>query len=298
MVEAPVIFATFARPEYARQTFNAIKNAKPKKFYFYSNKAREDSPDEIERNNQVRSLVDEIDWDCELKTFFRNEYVDIYTSLWGAYDWVFENEEQAIILEEDCVPSLAFFDFCDQLLPKYKDDQRVWVISGNNFIEGYNPNGYDYIFSRFPFMYGWASWRTRWERIERENIPIKEMKQYKLYKQLFVSDYATKNRLRTAEATFNSKAWDYMFHFAINCNGGMGIVPIKNLVSNIGVQGAHNSKASEFFHSRDIGGVEEYPIIKHPPFYVPDFQYDQRFAKIRYKRSLLQIIKRIIHFSK
>jgi hypothetical protein len=92
-----------------RQGKDQIKKAKPKKLYFYSNKARVDRPDEVRNNEEIRSWVKEIDWDCELHTFFREEYVDVYTSVQGAMDWVFENEEQAIVLEDDCVPSVAFF---------------------------------------------------------------------------------------------------------------------------------------------------------------------------------------------
>jgi hypothetical protein len=301
MVESPVLLVTFANPEYTRRTFDEIKKAKPKKFYFYSNKARPDKSQEIERNDQVRAFINEIDWECSVKTYFRDEYVDVYTSLWGAIDWIFENEEQAIIFEDDCVPSQAFFDFCDQLLPQFKDDLRVWVISGNNFIEGYNPNGYDYIFSRFPYMYGWASWRSRWNKVLRDGIPIDEMLNYCLYKELFVTDFATRHRQQIAVRTAQSKAWDYVLHSTINCNGGMGIVPLVNLVSNIGVKGVHQSKAkgSKFIHNRKVSDKDKYPINNPPPFIVPDFKYDQRFARKRYRRSLflqktIKIIKKII----
>jgi len=296
MVESPVLLITFANPEYTRKTFEAIKKAEPKILYFYSNKAREDNSDELFRNNTVRELIEEIDWDCEVKTFFRDEYVDVYTSLWGAIDWIFENEEQAIIFEDDCVPSQAYFDFCDQLLPKFKDDLRVWVISGNNFIEGYNPNGYDYIFSRFPFMYGWATWKSRWDKVLREGIPFDEMKDYRLYKQLFVSDYAAKQREYLAEATRYSNAWDYVLHSTMNCNGGMGIVPVINLVSNIGVTGVHQKKASKFVHNREVSSRNYYRIESAPPFIVPDFKYDQRFSKALFKRRLF--VKKMIKWVK
>lgn len=134
MIENAVLFETFARVEYARQVFDAIKKAQLRKLFFYSNKARADHPEEVKNNNEIRSWIKEIDWPCELHQFFRDEYVDVYTSLKGAIDWLFENEEQGIILEDDCVPSLAFFDYCDQLLPKYKDDKRIWMISGFKYI--------------------------------------------------------------------------------------------------------------------------------------------------------------------
>ena len=132
MVVTPVLFETFIRDDYARQVFDVIKRAKPLKLYFYSNKGRNQG-DEIEKNDRIRSWVKEIDWDCELHTFFREECVDVYTSLKGAVDWVFETEESVIVLEDDVVPTFAFFDFCDQMITKFKDDHRVWNISGDNF---------------------------------------------------------------------------------------------------------------------------------------------------------------------
>jgi len=293
MGDIAVLFATFARPDYARQTFNAIKKAKPKKFYFYSNKGRADKPDEIERNNQVRALVDEIDWDCELKTYFREEYVDIYESLWGAYDWIFENEEQAIILEEDCVPSLAFFDFCEQLLPKYKDDQRVWVISGNNFIEGYNPNSYDYFFSYFPYMYGWASWRNRWQKVIRDRLPYEKIKEYRLFDQIYINPTAVKQALKFTEKIVDTPAWDYRFTISMKCHGGFGIIPKVNLVSNIGISGEHNKGNQSVFHKKTLPDYDKYKISKPPPFIVPDYGYSKHWYDSYYlrKNSLIYKVK-------
>lgn len=303
-VNTPVLFITFSRPEYAREVFNQIKSAKPSKLYFYNNKAREELQDEVSRNEIIRLFVDEIDWDCDLKTFFRDTYVDIYTSLWSAIDWVFENEDQAIILEEDCVPSIAFFDYCEKLLPIYKDDIRVWLISGNNFIDEYNPNGYDYIFTRYPFQYGWATWRNRWDLIERDNIPWKEMKSYELYRQLFPSkkeaDYHIRGDNGLYDFVQSKPAWDFVMGFTAKSHGSFGIVPVKNLVSNIGVSGAHNIGVVGKFHNRDISSKEIYEINNPPLFVVPDYKYDRFFFKkmyypnIQFHNRVFRKLKQII----
>jgi hypothetical protein len=297
MTDTPVLIATFARPEYTRLTFNAIKQAKPKKLYFYSNKARENNPDEIERNGQVRALVQEVDWDCELKTFFREEYVDLYASLWGAYDWLFDNEEQGIILEDDCVASRAFFDYCDKLLPKFKDDHRIWLLSGNNFFEHYNPNGYDYIFTRYPYQWGWATWRNRWQRILREDIPWEEMKKYDLFRQIYPSkrqaDYHIKSEDRIYKSIQTRPAWDFTLGFTVKKEGGFGIIPSKNLVKNIGHFGTHSEGFNKLTHDRIILNSDGYSIENPPPFIVPDYKYDQYFFKNFYykKARLLNRIK-------
>ena len=300
MTKTPVIFATFARPEYARQAFNHIKRAKPEKFYFYSNKARSNNPQEIENNNQVRALVKEIDWDCEIKTFFREEYVDLYTSLWGAYDWVFENEDCAIILEEDCVASLAFFDYCDQLVSKFENDKRIWLISGNNFFENYNPNNYDYIFTRYAYQWGWATWRDRWQKVKRTNIPWEEMKKYDLIRQLYPTkkqaDYHIKYEDKFYKSLSERPAWDLTMGFTEKSEGSFGIIPVKNLVMNIGCLGTHHEGMNSLIHNRSIATDSNYKIEKHPPFIIPDYKFDQHFFKhFYYNRQLLhnRILRRI-----
>jgi hypothetical protein len=296
MVESAVLIATFARPEYARQTFDAIKKAQPKKLYFYSNKAREDKPEEIARNNEIRAYVDEIDWECELKTYFRDEYVDVFTSLWGAYDWFFENEESGIVLEEDCVPSLAFFDFCDQLLPKYKDDQRVWLISGNNFIEGYAPIKYDYTFHYFSYMYGWASWRDRWKQTIRTDLPIDEIKEFRLLEQLHVNKKAAKKEFNTILRNRETNSWDYRFQTTMRCLNGLGVIPKQNLVNNIGVVGANNN-GSSFSHNKMTVKDESFYINNPPPFVIADISYaEQWYKRVYLKKSnlVVRVVKKII----
>lgn len=295
----PVLFLPFSRLSYAREAFEAIKKAKPKKIYFYVDKAREDNLEEISQNNQIKEFVNEVNWECELKTYFRDKNIGIFQSILDAIDWVFENEEQAIILEEDCVASPAFFDFCEQLLTRYKNDWRIWWISGDNFCEEYNPNGYDYIFSRYPYQYGWASWRSRWQTMRKTSIQWEEMKKYDLYRQLYPSKRQAEYQINKDEGNYNyvkkTSCWDLMFGLVCKQEGSFGIVPIKNLVKNIGVKGTHGKGITKF-HNRPISISDTYPIVKHPPFVVPDYKYDQYFFYHMYYKDtkLFAKIKRKI----
>jgi len=279
----PVLFITFARPDYARRVFDQIKQAKPKKLYFYSNKARIGELEEINNNETIRSFIQEIDWSCDLRLFFREAHVDVYTSILSALDWVFDNEEEAVILEEDCVPSLAFFDFCCQLLPVYKNDIRIWLISGDNFFPDYNPNGYDYIFSRYAYQYGWATWRSRWLQVKRDNIPWAAMKRYELYRYLFPDQDEADARIEADDRAFGyiqkHPCWDYIFGLTVKANGGFGIIPKTNLVSNIGVSGFHNKGYVKRIHNLGIPVTARYLITNPPLFVVPDYKYDRYFFK-------------------
>jgi len=307
--DIPTLFIPFARPEYARQTFDAIKKVKPKKLYFYCDKARERNEEEIKNNNIIRNYIKEIDWECDLKTWFRDENIGVYQSILDAIDWFFEHEEMGIILEEDCLPSIAFFDFCRQLLPKYKDDFRVWYIGGNNLIEEYTPNTYDYYFTFFAYQWGWATWANRWKKIIRTGFDVEKIIEYKLYDQLYASKRGAKsaykflNKVKNEQGIWKPKSWDLMFIMTSRINGGFGIAPRINLVSNIGVFGTNSKGINKITHNRKIPSDANYIILKHPPFVVPDFKYNQIFIKkILNKKNFFNninyIVKKLFKFFK
>lgn len=246
MVETPVLFITFVRPEYARKSWNAIKAAKPKTLYFYSNKGRVDKEGEVERNNEIRAYINEIDWDCDLHTFFRDECVDIYTSLWGAMDWLFDNEEQGIVLEEDCVASLDFFKYCDNMLRLYKDNKDVAIISGNNRTPQYNPKDVDCFLSKYVGIYGWATWSDRWHRLDKEMKywPQTRSKMIKYFGLLPGCWYLFWwQRMFNKLKSFNP--WDSIFAYNNVRFNSFALVPVCNLVEDIGRYGVHHEIIEE-----------------------------------------------------
>lgn len=163
----PVLYVTFYRYEYARQSFDAIKKAKPRKLYFYSNAARPDKQEEVEGNKKIRQFVNEIDWECELHTYFRDTYVDMVESHEGAYGWVFKTEKQLIELDEDCVASVAFFDYCEKMLNHYAEEKRIWMVSGDNFTPEFYMSSCNIAFSKYGHTYGFGLWKDRWEKFPR-----------------------------------------------------------------------------------------------------------------------------------
>lgn len=299
MVETPVLFITFVRPDYARQTWEGIKAAKPKTLYFYSNKGREEKEGEIERNNEIRSYVKEIDWDCDLHTWFREETANVYDSLRGAIDWLFENEETGIVLEEDVVPTLAFFSFCDQMIDYYRDNNRVWYVSGDNFWN-LNPSGYDYIFSSYHWMYGWASWRDRWQSIDWDILRIDEMIKQGVPYHCYKTKAQAKSRIRQLnnikEFVELTKCWDYIFGIVCDQHTAVGVFPKQHLIYNIGLSGTHhNTPLTSFVNVKPECIGESYIIKNRPHFVYPDYEYDIRLRrKNRSTRPLKIKIKELI----
>lgn len=300
-MNTPVLFTTFARPEYARQTFEHIKRVKPKKLYFYSNKARADRPDEIERNNQVRSLVNEIDWDCEVKTWFRNEYVDVYVSTYGATQWLFDNEEQGIILEEDCIACPAFFEFCEHFLNVYRDDRRIAFISGNNYIADYNAKGHDHIVNRLFAFYGWATWKDRWNNFDF-NISPEECLENKYIESYFQNKDQIKywKNYLTVIKDFQNRThcWDHAV--GMNCmkNGMFGVSPVVNLVQNIGLHGVH-AKGKNSMQRIKYVDLQHYSFTEESINDFPDEIFTilvfNKFFKVTLFKRICNKLKRILN---
>jgi len=157
----PVLFIVFNRLDTTKQVFEEIKKAKPQKLFIAA-----DGPRNFQEKNKTdvvrKYILENINWKCEVKTLFREKNLGCKYAVAGAIDWFFDNVEQGIILEDDCLPSQSFFKFCQEMLEKYKDDERVMHISGTN-VEGISKIDQDYFFAINFNVWGWATWKRAWK---------------------------------------------------------------------------------------------------------------------------------------
>ena len=227
-------------------------------------------------------MAKEVDWDCELKTFFREDYLDMYPSLWSAIDWIFSNEEKAIIIEEDCVATKAFFMFCEDMLEKYKDDKNVWLISGNNFTPEYSPTDKNYFFSKYLDIWGWAGWRDRWNRLDRNmsSWPTQKGKAFAKYWQSFFQSRWMQYRFKLAYDIYKktgSGPWDYCFWYNTSLNNGKFLKPSINLVVDVEMYGTnHNPAANMYMKEKKFLEIESYQILNEPKNIDFDSFYDDK----------------------
>lgn len=293
----PVLYITFARPEYARQSWEAIKKAKPSKLYFYSNKARSEKPGEVRRNEEVRSFIEEIDWNCDLQTWFREEYVDVWTSIPGAINWIYESEDRAIVIEEDAVCSVAFFDFCQKMLEKYADDLRVWSIGGSNYVSNKVKHIYDYYYSHHSYITGWASWKDRWQRLDFDNIQARAIAKAKVMESSFCLSGEKKmysKYLKNDIDRFEKyKCWDGIFNYTCRAQGALTIIPAFHLVKNVGRRGENNKSFLPSPVYQDINyDKDEYVLKNEPLFMVPNYEFEKELYK--YERWQCSFTRRIL----
>ncbi len=164
-MEAPVLLITFNRPETTRVVLDALRNAQIKTLYIFNDGPRPGIESDNYYRKEIQKLISDIDWDCRLYTLFSETNLGCGPGPVAAISWAFTNEDRLIILEDDCVPAISFFEYCNELLERYKDDARIWRISGDNYSEEF-PVETSYIFSFFGHSLGWATWKRCWENYD------------------------------------------------------------------------------------------------------------------------------------
>lgn len=292
--EAPVLLVTFNRPENTRKVFEKIREAKVKKLYIANDGPRDGNVEDIKAREEIKKMVDEVDWDCELHTNFQEKNLGCGWGPATAISWALENEDRVIILEDDCVPSIPFFEYCNYILEKYKDDTRVWLVSGRSHQQGSKFfQNKDYIFTHYGHSWGWATWKRCWQHFDMYMKDFPEFiedggalnvlpteKQGKLYNKVMQRCYKDKK--------LHTHAWDYQFGYAILKNAGLCIVPAKNLIHNIGIIGTHSNQESGF---HKLKAAEAYKIKNEPKFVLINKEYEELHFNTHIRRIFGDIPK-------
>ena len=237
-VKSPVLFVIFNRPQFAQKVFAQIKEAKPKRLYIAADGPRSDFPDDKSLCMQARDIVsvNNIDWECEVKTLFRDENVGCKGGVSSAADWFFSLEDEGIILEDDCLPANSFFKFCDVMLEKYRNDTRIRHITGCNLQHGKKWGSGSYYFSNMTHVWGWASWQRAWKAYDRTLGKYSETDAKALLSTIFEDRLIVDSWVNIFNEVKAGKidAWGYQLDFANYFNNGLTIIPNQNLISNIG----------------------------------------------------------------
>jgi hypothetical protein len=232
----PILFLVFNRPDTTQKVFEVIRAIQPKQLFIAADGPRKNKPDDIQKCKETRIIVNQIDWECDLKTLFRDENLGCGKAVSSAITWFFDNVEEGIILEDDCLPNLSFFPYCEELLERYRENEEVMLIAGSNLHSEVVPPNVSYYFSPVIRIWGWATWKSTWEKyiFDANEIPKKQFK--------LVLNYHFKNsKIRHywlwifyLVRKHLIDTWGYQLCFCIFLNKGLSIVPCKDIVSNIG----------------------------------------------------------------
>jgi hypothetical protein len=286
MLTTPILFLTFNRPDTTKLVFDEIRKARPNRLYVCSDGPRDDHATDRSLIDNVRGIVTDIDWECECEFFFRDKNVGSKICSSEAISWFFSKETEGIILEDDCLPDQSFFYYCKELLEKYRSDSRVWTISGDYFQSGRQVNRYSYYYSKYFHCWGWATWRRVWQNWDDAMDLWPEAKENLLVGISDGNEAFIKYWSNLFERLYRKEIdhWDYKFMYTIWLQGGLNIVPCKNLVSNIGFG---TNATNTTIHDYPLANLPRHQIelpLKHPPYMLKDIEAD-RFAD----RNVFQI---------
>jgi len=259
----PVLFIVFNRPETTVRVFEQIRLVKPRYLFVAADGPRKNSPADVKNCELVRELINKsIDWDCEVKKLYRDQNLGCRLAVSSAVTWFFDNVEEGIILEDDCLPHSDFFSFSKTLLEKYRNESSVMHISGDNFQFGVNRGNTSYYFSRISHIWGWASWRRAWKAydVNMTDYPafLQSDKPFFLNKRLEKYWHFHFKRMYKGADT-----WDYQWTYAIMKKQGYCIIPNVNLISNIGFgdQATHSFDKKDLLSRMDTYSIGE---LIHP----------------------------------
>ncbi|MBD2753317.1 nucleotide-diphospho-sugar transferase [Spirosoma validum] len=233
----PILFIVFNRPDTTSEVLNEIRKIKPQFLYIASDGPRNQNLDEIKRCEAVREIIKNgITWECEVIRLYQTKNLGCGKAVSTAITWFFQHVEQGIILEDDCVPNTSFFSFCKEMLEKYKYNENIYSITGQNIQFGRNYNNDSYFYSKYLYIWGWATWRRAWEKYDFDMQDWPEFKEKKLDVVLNYKVDQIEYWKKNLDAFYKNEvdSWDYQFLFTIWKNSALTIVPNKNLISNIG----------------------------------------------------------------
>jgi hypothetical protein len=276
-LETAVLFLTFNRLDATKQVFQAIYKARPPRLYIASDGPRDTHPNEREKVQVVRDYVLEaIDWDCDVRTLFREKNLGCKSAVENAITWFFEHEKMGIILEDDCLPSYSFFLYCQELLEKYENDNRIMMISGFNKQGQWRIGREDYFFSNLGGIWGWASWARSWSLYDPEMSLLDMVLQYRYLRGLLgekLGRLRERQILRVRNQSIDT--WDFAWALSRHINSGLACVPSKNLVTNIGFgeSATHTSGNKTFV---DSSYELDFPL-KMNNILIADQEYDELF---------------------
>lgn len=294
-VHTPVAFIIFNRPETTERVFREIAKAKPSKLLVVCDGPRENRKGEAEKVAATRAVVQRVNWDCDVLTHYATANMGCKRRVSSGIDWIFEQVEEAIILEDDCIPHPDFFRYCDELLARYRMNDNIAQIGGVNFQFGRNRIQESYYFSRYPHIWGWATWRRSWKHYDLAMRAWPELRDGNWLRGLFESRREQRYWEKVFDAVFDNQidTWDYQWTFSCLLRGALTVLPNRNLISNIGFgDGATHTRRRSLYADMAVEGLE-WPL-RHPASVTRHVAADAYTSRTMFNFSLPARVRKVL----
>jgi hypothetical protein len=276
-----------------KEVFAAIAAARPTKLFVVADGPR--FPKEAGKCQAARSVIDRVDWDCKVVTNIADANLGCRKRIVSGLNWVFSQVDEAIVLEDDCVPHQSFFTFCARLLAHYRNDERVMEIGGGNYQFGLRRTDSSYYFSRYSNSWGWATWKRAWQHYDEELVIWPRLKETGKWSRLWDDRREMKHWESILDRVYRGEidTWDYQWQFAMWCQNGLSVVPNVNLVSNIGF-GPDATHTRWRWNPVAQLPTQEIGEIRHPPLIFRHQEADQyRFQRVLRGSLLRRALRKV-----
>ncbi len=299
-LKTPVVLLIFNRPDLTARVLEAIRNARPSRLLVVCDGPRPQKAGEAEKVQQTRELIDRIDWQCEVHRCYSDVNLGCFRRVSSGLDWAFNLYEDAIVLEDDCLPHPTFFRFCEEMLERYRHDTRIGCVSGTNFQFGRRRGSDSYYFSRYNHCWGWASWNRAWRGFDARMQAWPEIRDGGYLKDLLGDEKAAKYWAAIFNAVSEDRidSWAYRWTFTAWRENSLTILPQANLISNIGfTQDATHTRGVDIYANMAVEPLD-FPL-RHPPFMIRDeisdqFTQNTMFASPGLRQRLISRFRRLV----
>ena len=231
----PVVIIGYNRPDLMKRVLVELKRQSVEHLLVVLDGPKPTVEDHI-KCGEVKSLIEMIDWPKRKDVCISESNMGLRRRVVTGLNWAFTLVEEAIVLEDDCVPSMSFLKFCSHCLERYKEDTRVWTICGQNLQKGRSIGTASYYMSSYAHCWGWATWKDRWEQNTFTSGDWRRrVRQTPSWKERFRWD----ERIFWQDIFYNVEmgrihSWAYQWQACIWMNNGNSITPNVNLVMNVG----------------------------------------------------------------
>lgn len=277
MLETPVLFLVFNRPDVTRRVFERIRQVQPKQLFVAADGYRCNYSGEEERCQEVRQIATAVDWNCKVRTLFRDKNLGCREAVSSAISWFFENVEEGIILEDDCLPDISFFYYCSSILSLYRHENKVMHIGGHSIGTIDTNDSENCFFSAYNHIWGWATWKRAWHHYDISMSELAEFLSDESLYSYFDSPQEINFWRRTLSKAIEIDTWDYQWTYSIWKNEGVSVLPKKSIVENIGFEeyATHTKTRNQLVDITEYGAIDN-PIV--PERILIDKMLDQQMS--------------------
>lgn len=275
--DTPIVLVVFNRPDHTEVVFRRVAEMRPARLLIIADGPRADRAGESAICERVRTITTQVDWPCEVLTNFSATNMGCRKRLISGLNWVFDQVEEAIILEDDILPDHSFFRFCEEMLLRFRHDSRISMVTGFNIVQDHYSMEWSYFYSQLTHIWGWATWRRSWVRYDEHLTNWPAIKATGMMRELF----SRPEQRRFWTSVFDQMhggggpdTWDFQWVYTNLINRGLAITPRTNLIKNIGFgPGATHTHRAEDAPAV-VAGTMSFPLL-HPPAMIPLRELDE-----------------------